>query len=123
MAEGIVYKAGWTLDRCRLVALRRLQGRARLLAAVKGASLVEHNAPDYVGYLKRVFDGAGEKTLSDIEEWGREEIQHGRALAGGRNWPILTFVSPNPSTASAPATSPRISERRTAPSAAAGAAK
>jgi hypothetical protein len=51
-----------------------------LLAAVKAAALVEYNAPDYVVYLKRVFAGGAPATLAAIEQWGREEAQHGRAL-------------------------------------------
>src|SRR6185437_13317619 len=35
---------------------------------------------DYVTYLKRVFRNSGPETLSDIERWGAEESQHGRAL-------------------------------------------
>ncbi len=53
---------------------------AKLLAAVKAAALVEYNARDYVTYLKRVFRGADAQTISDIEHWGEEEIQHGLAL-------------------------------------------
>ncbi len=48
---------------------------------MKSAALVEYNVPDCVGYLKRVFAGAGEKTLASIEQWGREEVQHGLAFA------------------------------------------
>jgi hypothetical protein len=77
---GTVYAQGWTLDDVRWEAFDASKIEPALLAAVKGASLVEHNAPDYVGYLRRVFADAGEKTLNDIEEWGREEIQHGQAL-------------------------------------------
>jgi hypothetical protein len=51
-----------------------------LLSAVKAAALVEYNAPDYVTYLKRVFADSGAPTLAAIEQWGREEAQHGRAL-------------------------------------------
>ncbi len=51
-----------------------------MLAAIKAAALVEYNAPDYVTYLKRVFRDAGAQTLADIERWGEEESQHGRAL-------------------------------------------
>ena len=51
-----------------------------MLAAVKAAALVEYNAPDYVTYLKRVFADAGQETLASLEQWGREEAQHGRAL-------------------------------------------
>jgi len=51
-----------------------------LLAAIKAAALVEYNAPDYVSYLKRVFHDAGPEILAAIEQWGREESQHGRAL-------------------------------------------
>ena len=51
-----------------------------MLAAVKAAALVEYNAPDYVIYLKRVFADAPSQTLTDIERWGSEEIQHGLVL-------------------------------------------
>ena len=53
---------------------------SNMLATVKAAALVEYNAPDYVTYLKRVFAGAGAETIAAIEQWGREEAQHGRAL-------------------------------------------
>ncbi len=51
-----------------------------MLAAIKAAALVEYNAPDYVTYLKRVFCDSGPQMLADIERWGAEESQHGRAL-------------------------------------------
>jgi rubrerythrin len=51
-----------------------------LLRAVKAAALVEYNAPDYVSYLKRVFAGQGPEIAATLEQWGREETQHGRAL-------------------------------------------
>jgi len=51
-----------------------------LLSAIKSAALVEYNAPDYVSYLKRVFAGSGAQTIATLEQWGREEAQHGRAL-------------------------------------------
>jgi rubrerythrin len=46
--------------------------------AIKSAALVEYNAPDYVGYLKRVFPEPDFHPV--IEQWGREESQHGRVL-------------------------------------------
>jgi rubrerythrin len=33
-----------------------------------------------VVYLKRVFADAGPETIASLEQWGREEAQHGRAL-------------------------------------------
>jgi len=51
-----------------------------MIAAIKSAALVELNAPDYVTYLKRIFKGAGPETIAAMEQWGREESQHGRAL-------------------------------------------
>jgi hypothetical protein len=78
--SGVVYRAGWTLDDVRWGSFDPAKVDPALLAAVKAAALVEYNAPDYVGYLSRVFKDAGPATLANIEQWGREEIQHGQAL-------------------------------------------
>jgi|SRR5947209_2190633 len=80
MSGGTVYNSGWTLDDVRWDLFDRTKIEPGLLAAVKAASLVEHAAPDYVSYLKRVFHDSGAKTTADIERWGREEVQHGLAL-------------------------------------------
>jgi len=80
MSAGTVYGSGWTLDDVRWDLFDPAKVEPGLLAAVKSASLVEFAAPDYVTYLKRVFGNADEKTIADIERWGREEIQHGLAL-------------------------------------------
>ncbi len=81
MAEGSVYKQGWSLDDVQWSKFDSSKVDPRLLAAAKGAALVEYNAVDYVVYLKRVFRGADPATISAIENWGTEEIQHGAALA------------------------------------------
>jgi hypothetical protein len=78
MAE--VYKAGWSLDDIDWSRFDASKVDPELLPAVKGAALVEHNARDYVGYLKRVYRGAPARTLETIERWGEEEVQHGLAL-------------------------------------------
>ena len=80
VAEGRVFKAGWTLDDVRWDAFDASKVDPTLLASAKAASLVEYNAPDYVGYLKRVFQGADQATIDAIEHWGVEETQHGLAL-------------------------------------------
>jgi len=80
MAEGVIYSAGWTLDDVQWSKFDAAKIEPGLLAAVKAASLVEYNAPDYVNYLKRVFQDAGDRTLADIDQWGIEETQHGLAL-------------------------------------------
>jgi hypothetical protein len=80
MTAGTVYAQGWTLDDIDWSKFDRSKLDPRLVAAVKAAALVELNAPDYVGYLKRVFKTSGPETLSAIEQWGCEESQHGRAL-------------------------------------------
>src|SRR5882724_3600237 len=80
MTDGIVYEAGWSLDD---VDWSRFDGSKvddSLLSAIKAASLVEYNAPDYVTYLKRVYRGAPDSMMRRIERWGEEEIQHGMAL-------------------------------------------
>lgn len=51
-----------------------------LLETVKTAALVEANSADYVAYLHNVFgDDTAFRDAADI--WGREEAQHGAALA------------------------------------------
>lgn len=81
MTGATVYRAGWTLDDISWQKFDRGKLELGLVAAVKAASLVEHNARAYVDYLARVFHGAGEQTISDIHRWGDEEVQHGLALA------------------------------------------
>jgi hypothetical protein len=80
MADGVVYKQGWTLDDVQWSRFDASKVNPRLLAAAKGAALVEFNAPDYVTYLKRVFSGDA-VAIEAIEHWGTEETQHGLALA------------------------------------------
>lgn len=75
-----VYKQGWGLDDVHWSLFEADKVAPGLLAAVKAAALVEYNAPDYVTYLKRVFADSGQATLDAIEQWGREEAQHGKAL-------------------------------------------
>lgn len=80
MPEGAVYEAGWTLDHIPWSQFDPSRVDRTLLAAVKAASLVEYNAPDYVTYLTAVFRDQPEHIRRDIERWGGEEIQHGLAL-------------------------------------------
>ena len=80
MTDGRVYHGGWSLDDVQWDKFDASKLEPRLLAAVKAASLVEYNAPDYVVYLKRVFRNSGPETLADLERWGDEEIQHGLVL-------------------------------------------
>ena len=102
MTDGIVYEAGWTLDDVDWSRFDSSKVNAALLAAVKAASLVEYNAPDYVTYLKRVYSGAPESTIRGIEHWGDEEIQHGLgAGALGRNGRSRVSTSQAPSPVSA----------------------
>jgi len=78
MTQDGVYKQGWSLDDVRWDRFDPSRVEPWMLTAVKAAALVEFNAPDYVTYLKRVFPDA--PTQASIEEWGREESQHGKAL-------------------------------------------
>jgi hypothetical protein len=80
MTAVTVYKQGWSLDDIPWSLFDPEKVAPGILAAVKAAALVEYNAPDYVIYLKRVFAGAGQQTLDAIEQWGREEAQHGKSL-------------------------------------------
>ena len=80
MTDGRIYHGGWSLDEVGWDKFDAGKVDARLLAAVKAASLVEYNAPDYVTYLSRVFQDGPAQTLDDLERWGEEETQHGLAL-------------------------------------------
>jgi len=80
MTDAAIYRQGWALDDVQWAAFDRSKVEPWMIAAIKSAALVELNAPDYVDYLKRVFQGADPATISSIEQWGREESQHGRAL-------------------------------------------
>jgi len=80
MTSGTLYQSGWNLDDVSWECFEPGKVECGLLAAVKSAALVEYNAPDYVAYLTRVFRDASAQTRADIEQWGREEIQHGLAL-------------------------------------------
>jgi len=80
MTVAPVYKQGWTMDDIHWSLFDPSKVEPALLCAVKAAALVEYNAPDYVTYLKRVFAGSNSPTVAAIEQWGREEAQHGRAL-------------------------------------------
>jgi rubrerythrin len=78
MTDGAVFTQGWTLDDIPWDRFDASKAEPWMITAIKGAALVEFNAPDYVSYLKRVFHDA--KTQALIEQWGKEESQHGRAL-------------------------------------------
>jgi hypothetical protein len=80
MADGKVYAKGWHPDEIEWAKFDPSKVEPWMLTAIKAAALVEFNAPDYVIYLKRVFKDAGPETLADIEQWGREESQHGETL-------------------------------------------
>ncbi|MGQ0741310.1 MAG: ferritin-like domain-containing protein [Alphaproteobacteria bacterium] len=80
MTDGTVYKAGWKMGDIDWSRFDASKVDRELLAAVKGASLVEYNARDYVAYLKRVYHDAPAHTIELIEKWGEEEVQHGLAL-------------------------------------------
>lgn len=75
-----VYKQGWSLDDVHWHLFQAESVTPGMLAAIKAAALVEYNAPDYVVYLKRIFARSGQPILDAIEQWGREESQHGKAL-------------------------------------------
>ncbi len=80
MTVAPVYKQGWSMDDVHWTLFDPARVDPSLLAAVKAAALVEYNAPDYVTYLQRVFRDSGTEIQGLLEQWGREEAQHGRAL-------------------------------------------
>jgi hypothetical protein len=80
MADGVICRAGWTLKDIDWSRFDASKVDADMLCAVKAASLVEYNAPDYVAYLRRIYEPARPEAMASIERWGREEVQHGLAL-------------------------------------------
>ncbi len=70
----------WTLDDIGWERFDAARVDADILETVKAASLVEANSADYVTYLKNVFRDDPDLHPA-IEQWGREEEQHGAALA------------------------------------------
>lgn len=75
---GHVYKQGWTPEDVAWEKFDASKTEGWLVDAIKSAALVEYNAPDYVGYLKRVFPDPAFHPV--LEQWGREESQHGIVL-------------------------------------------
>ena len=80
MSDGKVYKQGWSPEDVSWERFDASKAEPWLVDVIKSASLVEYNAPDYVGYLKRVFHDAGPEMHAILEQWGREETQHGAVL-------------------------------------------
>lgn len=80
MTDAAIYSQGWQLDDIQWSAFSPSKAEPWMIAAIKSASLVELNAPDYVAYLKKVFSDGGPMLIAAIEQWGREESQHGHAL-------------------------------------------
>lgn len=72
--------AHWALDDIDWQKFDRSRVDPSLVKVVKAAALVEHNGADYTVYLKNVFHD-DEDFRHAAEVWGREEIQHGQALA------------------------------------------
>jgi len=70
----------WTLEEVRWGAFEPARVDPDILKVVKAAALVEGNSGDYVAYLRNVFADDPE-FVAAAEDWGREEVQHGAALA------------------------------------------
>ena len=78
MAEGKVYRQGWGPEDIPWANFDPSRAEPWMIDAVKSAALVEYNASDYAAYLKRVFPEPDMQAA--IEQWGREETNHGRVL-------------------------------------------
>ncbi len=73
-------KPHWSLDDIAWSNFDAAKVDPETLKAVKAAAMVEYNAADYVRYLTDVFN-ADPEMIAAIVQWGREEEQHGLALA------------------------------------------
>jgi rubrerythrin len=71
--------ARWTIDSLPWEQFDHSKVSPSLLAYAKAAALVEANGHIYIDYLKKVFP-EDLQLQADIEKWGAEETQHGRAL-------------------------------------------
>jgi rubrerythrin len=71
---------GWALDDIDWEVFDRAKVDADLLKVVKAASLVEKNGDDYARYLEEVFADDAD-FCAQSQQWAREEVQHGDALA------------------------------------------
>ncbi|QQS10956.1 MAG: ferritin-like domain-containing protein [Rhodospirillales bacterium] len=85
----------WTLDDIAWDRFEPAKVDADLLGIVKAAALVERNGLDYGVYLNNVFADDPE-FRAVIDQWSREEVQHGLAL--GR-WAAMADPSFDPDAA------------------------
>jgi hypothetical protein len=69
----------WTLDDIPWQRFDRDAVDPEIVPIVKAASLVEFNGAAYAGHLCRIFADDPEFQAA-ARRWGREEVQHGRAL-------------------------------------------
>ncbi|HEX3881711.1 MAG TPA: ferritin-like domain-containing protein [Stellaceae bacterium] len=79
----------WTLDDIPWHDFDRTRVDPDLLRIVKAASLVEYNGGAYAHHLCRVF-AEDPEFQATARRWGREEVQHGEALA---RWATLADPS------------------------------
>ena len=70
----------WSLDDIPWHRFAANRVDPEVLKIVKAASLVERNGRDYAAYLCSVF-ADDPKFMASAQRWGREEKQHGEALA------------------------------------------
>jgi rubrerythrin len=75
----MIMKNGWKISDIKWRRFSKSRVDPDILNIVKGASLVEYNAPDYGIYLNRLFKDDPE-FQKHIEPWVEEEIKHGLAL-------------------------------------------
>lgn len=69
----------WSLEDIPWDSFDASRIEADIVPIVKAACLVEYNADDYRHYLCNVLDD-DRRTVAAIQQWSREEIQHGSAL-------------------------------------------
>ncbi|MGB0922249.1 MAG: ferritin family protein [Alphaproteobacteria bacterium] len=69
----------WSLDDIPWDKFDPAKVDPHLVPAVKAAAMVEANSGDYVTYLNKVLNPDA-KLKATVEQWGREEVQHGEAL-------------------------------------------
>ena len=70
----------WTLDDIPWDRLDRGKLDPEVVRIIKAASLVEYNGAAYTHHLCRIFHDDPEFQLN-ARRWGKEEVQHGEALA------------------------------------------
>ena len=113
MQSGTVYSSGWSLDDIDWTKFDASRVDPALLASVKAASLVEYNAPDYVGYLTACCATPAARRLMRSRSGATKKPSMASRWAAGPKSPTPLSIFRPPLRVSRRATSHHISPQDT----------